>query len=266
MLTALAEAADEQAFGGKGAQLAAALRAGLPVPDGFALAWAVVDAAATGEADLGPALSGLAPGPWAVRSSAVGEDSAAASFAGAHLSVLGVVGAAALADAVRRVHDSARDATALSYREQHGLGAGCRMAVVVQQMVAADAAGVLFTRHPVTGARERVIEASWGLGEMVVSGQVTPDNYRLSCAGDLLQCTPGEKDVALRLRPDGRVEEQEVAAGLVAARCLDDVQLRALHDLAAACDVAFGSPDHDIEFAFADRRLHLLQRRPITHG
>jgi pyruvate,water dikinase len=264
-LTPLAAAADEAVFGGKAAQLAAALDAGLPVPDGFALGWESVRTVAAGS-DLSPLLAGVAPGPWAVRSSAIGEDSAGASFAGTHLSVLGVVGGAAVLDAVRRVHDSAHDPAAIAYREQHGLDPAPRMAVVLQEMVAADVAGVLFTRHPVTGARERLIEASWGLGEVVVSGQVTPDQYRLSADGVRLEHTPGEKDVALRLGPDGRVEEQPVAPDLVEAPCLDDRRLEALHRLASACDAVFAVEDHDIEFAFAGERLFLLQRRPITHG
>ncbi len=169
-------------------------------------------------------------------------------------------------DAVRRVHDSAHDPSAIAYREQHGLDPAPRMAVVLQEMVASEVAGVLFTRHPVTGARERLIEASWGLGEMVVSGQVTPDQYRLSPDGVHLECTTGEKDIALRLGPDGSVEEQDVAPHLVEARCLDDSRLQELHRLASACDVVFGMEEHDIEFAFAGDRLFLLQRRPITHG
>ena len=265
-LAALEAAVDEAVFGGKAAQLAAALAAGLPVPGGFALGWEAVRAVTAGEADLGPLLVGLAPGPWAVRSSAIGEDSAGASFAGTHLSVLGVVGAAAVQDAVRRVHDSAHDPAAIAYREQHGLDPAPRMAVVLQEMVACDVAGVLFTRHPVTGARERLIEASWGLGEMVVSGQVTPDQYRLSPDGVPLEYTTGEKDIALRLGPDGSVAEHDVDPDLVEARCLDDSRLQELHRLASACDGVFGVADHDIEFAFAGDRLFLLQRRPITHG
>lgn len=265
-LTPLADAVDEEEFGGKGAQLAAALRAGLPVPGGHALGWEVVEAAACGRRDLRPEYAELAVGPWAVRSSAIGEDSSAASFAGAHLSVLGVVGAAELADAVRRVHASAGTDGALAYREHRGVQQGARMAVVLQEMVAADVAGVLFTRNPVTGVRERVIEASWGLGEVVVSGAVTPDNYRVSDDGEVLSVTPGDKDVALRLRADGAVEEQEVASALVRARCLDDDRLRTLHRLAVACDAAFGARDHDVEFAFVGPRVFLLQRRPITHG
>lgn len=262
-LTPLADAADESAFGGKAAQLAAALRAGLPVPGGFALDWQTVRGITLGDVDV---LDELAPGPWAVRSSAVGEDSAGASFAGTHLSVLGVPGGPALRDAVRRVKESAHDPSAVAYREQHGLDPDPRMAVVLQEMVASDVAGVLFTRNPVTGARERLIEASWGLGEAVVSGQVTPDRYRLSPEGVTLECAPGEKDIALRLGPDGRVEEHEVRADLVEARCLDDDRLQALHRLASVCDTVFAVEDHDIEFAFSGPRLFLLQRRPITHG
>jgi pyruvate,water dikinase len=265
-LATLEGATDECVFGGKAAQLAAALRAGLPVPGGFALGWDSVRAARAGELDVGPLLVALAPGPWAVRSSAIGEDSAAASFAGTHLSVLGVVGVAAVRDAVHRVHDSAHDPAAIAYREQHGLDPAPRMAVVLQEMVPSDVAGVLFTRHPLTGARERLIEASWGLGEVVVSGEVTPDQYRLSPDGILLECSTGEKDIALRLRPDGRVEEQRVDPRLVEARCLDESMLGALHRLASACDAVFGVEDHDIEFAFVGEHLFLLQRRPITHG
>jgi pyruvate, water dikinase len=128
-------------------------------------------------------------------------------------------------------------------------------------------AGVLFTRNPVTGATERVIEASWGLGETVVSGLVSPDQYRLAPDdGRLLARWAGEKDVALWLQADGTVMEAPVAADLVKAWCLAEEQLRHLHRLAGHCDEVFGTTEHDIEFAFADDRLHLLQRRPITHG
>jgi pyruvate,water dikinase len=266
VLTPLGTAVDEAAFGGKAAQLAAALGSGLPVPGGFALDWEAVRAAVVGELDLDSLLVDVAPGPWAVRSSAIGEDSAGASFAGTHLSVLGVVGTTAVRDAVRRVHDSAHEPSAIAYREQHGLDPAPRMAVVLQEMVASEVAGVLFTRNPVTGAQERLIEASWGLGEIVVSGEVTPDQYRLSPDGIPLERTTGEKDIALRLGTDGRVEKQEVPPELVGAPCLDDDRLAALHGLAAACDRVFGVEDHDIEFAFAGERLFLLQRRPITHG
>lgn len=267
-LTPLAAAVDADGFGGKAAQLAAALSAGLPVPDGYALDWQSVQAAVEDDPRICDALGGgiLGERPWAVRSSAIGEDSAAASFAGTHVSVLGLVGHAAVLAALRTVHESGSAPGARAYREQHDLDTAPRMAVVLQEMVASEIAGVLFTRNPVTGAAERLIEASWGLGEMVVSGQVTPDQYRLDCAGRLLERTAGEKDLALWLGADGRVTEHPVEAALVESLCLDEARLTELHQLAGECDRVFGTEEHDIEFAFAASQLYLLQRRPITHG
>ena len=265
-LTPLAAATDLGAFGGKAVQLAAALTAGLPVPDGFALDWAAVREVVTGDRGAVTWLEALETSrPWAVRSSAIGEDSAEASFAGTHLTMLGVVGPEALLAAVERVHDSAFDEAAAAYRRQHALDPAPRMAVVLQPMVASEVAGVMFTQNPVSGADELVIEASWGLGETVVSGLVSPDQYRLAPDGDLLDRWAGEKDLALRLQPDGTVAETAVHGDLVEAWCLDHEQLRHLHELAALCDEVFGTREHDIEFAFAEQRLHLLQRRPITH-
>lgn len=267
-LTPLAAAGDADGFGGKAAQLAAALSAGLPVPGGYALDWESVRAAVAGDPQVCDELCAelLGERPWAVRSSAIGEDSAAASFAGTHVSVLGMVGPAAVLEAVRTVHDSGSAPGAQAYREQHGLDTAPRMAVVLQEMVASEVAGVLFTRNPVTGAAERLIEASWGLGEMVVSGQVTPDQYRLDSSGRLLEQTAGEKDLALLLDADGSVSEHPVEGARVEALCLDDARLEELHRLAVDCDRVFATDEHDIEFAFAAGRLFLLQRRPITHG
>lgn len=266
-LTPLLSATDAEAFGGKAVQLATALGAGLPVPNGFALDWAAVRAVVADDRQAITWLDALEDaGPWAVRSSAIGEDSAEASFAGTHLTLLGVVGADALLRAIHQVHDSALDAGAAAYRRQHGLDPAPRMAVVLQPMVASEVAGVMFTKNPVTGADERVIEASWGLGETVVSGVVSPDQYRLDPDGHVLDRWAGEKDVALRLQPDGTVAETSVPAEEIEAWCLLDEQLSDLHGLAAQCDEVFGAREHDIEFAFAEDRLYLLQRRPITHG
>lgn len=253
-------------FGGKAVQLGAALRAGLPVPDGFAVPWDVVDAVAEhGRSALDVPPDGW-PDPCAVRSSAVDEDSADASFAGAHVSVLGVCGDDAIVAAIEAVRSSGQDAGAQAYRARLGLDATARVGVVVQTLMDSDVAGVMFTRNPLTGAEQRVIEASWGLGEIVVAGLVTPDRYVLSPSGELIEQSVGEKDIAIRRTPAGGTAEENVDPDLIDAPCLAEPDLAALHDLAEACDRVFGTTAHDIEFAFADGTLYLLQRRPITHG
>jgi pyruvate,water dikinase len=262
----LADVTDPMAFGGKAVALGSAIRAGLPVPDGVALSVDTVEAVVRADPDDVPALHRVcaAGGPRAVRSSAVGEDSAGASFAGAHCTVLGVCDPEAVVAAVRRVHASADAPQARAYRAQLGLGPA-RMGVVVQELVPADVAGVLFTRNPVTGVAERVIEASWGLGEAVVAGLVVPDRYRLDVRGRVLERVTGEKDVAVRAGPGG-AREIAVDDAEVHAPCLDDAQLAELHALAEACDAVYGTGDHDIEFAFHAGAVFLLQRRPITGG
>jgi pyruvate,water dikinase len=256
----------QELFGGKAVQLGAALRAGLPVPDGFAISWEVVDAVASVGRSALDAPAEVWPEPCAVRSSAVDEDSADASFAGAHLSVLGVCGDVAVIEAINAVRASGREAGALAYRAKLGLDTNARVGVVVQALVESDMAGVMFTRNPLTGAEERVIEASWGLGEIVVAGLVTPDRYVLSPTGELLEQCVGEKDIAIRRTTGGGTVEEDVEPDLVDVPCLGAAELAALHRLAEACDRVFGTTAHDIEFAFRDGAIHLLQRRPITHG
>lgn len=262
----LADALDESRYGGKAAQLAAAMRAGLPVPRGVAFGWDAHAALMAEEAPrhlepLLPPLGNLV----AVRSSAVGEDSAGSSFAGQHATVLGVRGVQALVAAVREVHASARDEGALRYRRKLGLEEEPKMGVVVQELVNADVAGVLFTRDPLSGEDVRVIEASFGLGEAVVQGLVTPDRYVLSNQGRVLAREVGEKDRMIRWSEEGGTEEVDVEPERVEAPCLDDECLRQLDSLARRCEAVFGGAQ-DIEFAFRGGRLHLLQRRAITRG
>lgn len=270
MVTPLEDAVDEDVFGGKAVQLGAAIRNRLPVPAGYALSPDAVEAV-VGEdpaamADLERV--SLELGLSAVRSSALDEDSGGASFAGAHLSVLGVFGLHAMAAAVRAVHRSGLEPGALAYRAKLGLSPTPRMAVVVQALIDAETAGVLFTRNPITGADERVIEASWGLGEAIVSGSVTPDAYRVARGGGVLERRLGEKDVEIRpisgSGADGATEEVPVAPERMEEFCLGESELAALDHLAAECDRVYGSTEHDIEFAFREGELFLLQRRPIT--
>ena len=262
----LADAHDEQSFGGKALQLGTAIRAGLPVPDGLALSVEVVEAVGRGDRatrDHVDALCEGLGGPVAVRSSAIGEDSAAASFAGQHATLLNVK-SSTVADAVQEVWRSGWSESALAYRRRVGGDETPRMGVVVQRLVAADVAGVLFTRDPVAGADQIVIEASWGLGEAIVQGLVVPDMFRVSRDGAVLSRRAGYKEVAIRLRDVGATEQRPVDGPLVEALCLDDTMLRALADLATRCEEAFGAGPHDIEWAFESGELFLLQRRAIT--
>lgn len=253
----LVDARSEETFGGKAASLARAIRAGLPVPDGFAIAWDHHDDAAMVEAfrRCGERV--------ALRSSAVGEDSLDASFAGQHVTVLNVTDEAMLRDAARTIQASARAESALAYRAKMGVTGEPRIGMVMMKMVDADAAGVVFTRHPVHGADELVIESAWGLGEAVVAGLVTPDRFRVSARGEIVERTAGHKDVAVRFAPGGGTVEQPVPAEDVSRPSLTDEQLLRLHELAKQCESWFGGPQ-DIEFAFEGERLFLLQSRPIT--
>jgi pyruvate,water dikinase len=264
----LAEAADESELGGKAVQLGAALRAGLPVPNGVVLPASFVAAVAAGDPAATAALSDLRDtldAPLAVRSSCVGEDSAAASFAGQHLTRLNVRSREQLADAVAAVWRSGRSESALAYRRRLGLEGEPRMGVVVQTLLEPRVSGVLFTRNPLSGADERVIEATWGLGEAVVQGLVTPDLYRVSRDGEVLERIAGRKEIAIRPLAEGDTASEPVAPELVEAPCLDDAALDSLHRLALRCKDAFEGPS-DIEWAFAGDELYLLQRRAITRS
>jgi pyruvate,water dikinase len=262
----LRDATDPTRFGGKAAQSAVALRSGLPVPDGFAIAHDMLDEllAAPDEGELAALLDALS-GLVAVRSSAVGEDGVVASFAGQHATVLGVRDAASLLAALREVHASASTDAARAYRAKLGLDTEPRMGIVVQRLVRAEVAGVLFSRDPRSGEDVRVIEASWGLGEVVVQGLVTPDRYRVARGGRVLARDAGEKDLEIRWADSGGTEELPVAPERIERLCLDDSALSALDALTSRCETAFGGTQ-DLEFAFADGTLHLLQRRAITRA
>jgi len=264
----LVDALDDTYFGGKSASLARSLRAGLPVPPGFALGTTHVDAVFDGHAEavahLRAEFVALA-GPCAVRSSAIGEDSDGASFAGQHVTVLNVRHQHHVVDAVLKVRESAHTESARAYRRTLGLDEAPRVGVVVQRMIEPDCAGVMFTKNPLNGADERIIEASWGLGESVVAGLVVPDNYVLDGQGRVSRRTAGDKDIALRSAPDGGTVEEPVADELVAAFCLSDGMLARLHDLAVRCESFFGK-GLDLEWAFAGGSLFLLQCRAMTRN
>jgi pyruvate,water dikinase len=202
----------------------------------------------------------------AVRSSATAEDLPFASFAGQQDTFLNVVGADAVVSAVRQCWASLWTDRAVTYRAVQGIGPSTvSLAVVVQRMVDAAVAGVLFTANPVTGRRhEAVIDASPGLGEAVVSGAVNPDHFVIDGAtGTILERRIGDKGLLIRPLPGGGTE-RVAQPGAGSGPSLTDAQLAALELLGRRAEVHFGSPQ-DLEWAIGrDGGVWLTQSRPIT--
>jgi pyruvate,water dikinase len=204
--------------------------------------------------------------PVAVRSSATAEDLAGASFAGQQETLLNVVGAEALLRAVRRCWSSLFTSQAIFYRCQRGFDdRQVSMAVVVQKMIASEKSGVSFTVDPVLRNHyQMVIEGVWGLGEGIVSGQITPDHYKLDreTYEITFEFVPDKKIMFCQDGLDG-VLVQPVPVERVAARVLTADELQRLVDLGNQVEAHFGCPQ-DIEWAVEDGILYLLQSRPIT--
>ncbi|MDE8668677.1 PEP/pyruvate-binding domain-containing protein [Pseudarthrobacter sp. H3Y2-7] len=204
--------------------------------------------------------------PVAVRSSATAEDLPSASFAGQQDTYLNVVGAAAVVEAVRDCWASLWTDRAVSYRATRDIDpAAVALAVVVQRMVDATAAGVLFTANPLTNRRQQaVIDASPGLGEAVVSGAVNPDHFVVDpVSGRVLERRLGDKRIAVRPLTGGGTHTVAVSNGGATA-CLTDRQAAELAALGLRVEQHFGAPQ-DIEWAIdGGGRLWLTQARPIT--
>jgi phosphohistidine swiveling domain-containing protein len=291
---------DVEWAGGKGANLGELVRGGFPVPPGFVVTTAAYDLLleGTGLGSRIPALlsrqpegsaiqealisasmpaelrsevlasfADLGAGSVAVRSSATAEDLPEAAFAGQQETYLNVVGEEALLVAVRRCWASLWTDRAIAYRRRLGLEpTAARIAVVVQLMVAAQTAGVLFTANPVTGARDEVvIDASPGLGEAVVSGQVTPDHFVIDRrSARVKEWRPGRREVVVQPRLGGGTEHADLPArDEKVASSLPDHALRRLVRLGTAIQKYFGKPQ-DVEWAWADGDAFILQARPIT--
>jgi pyruvate, water dikinase len=264
----LEKADDVTLFGSKAVGLGQAIRDGLPVPPGVALSGAIVEAVAAGDRSaIRDVIRRASPigGPLAARSSAIDEDGASASFAGQHLTLLNVPSADGLSSALSQIWWSANSDSAISYRQRVGLFTRPSVGVVVMALLDPETAGVMFTRNPISGLDERVIEASWGLGEAVVAGMVIPDHYRVDRSGQVLERTPGFKQMEIRTAPSGGTVEEKLSPELVERLCLSDDHLQELNKLASRCEEVYG-PARDIEWAIADGTLYLLQCRAITTG
>ena len=200
----------------------------------------------------------------AVRSSATAEDLPDLSFAGQQETYLNVRGAAAVLDAVKRCWASLWTARAIGYRTRNSISsADGALAVVVQKMIASEVSGVLFTVNPVTGVRDEiVIEASWSLGEAVVSGQVDPDNFVVDTrAWRITERIIGSKSLAIIPREGGGTVQ--VARDATQRQALPDAQIVELARLAQCVAEHFGLPQ-DVEWAWANQQFYILQSRPVT--
>ncbi|MGP3910138.1 PEP/pyruvate-binding domain-containing protein [Nonomuraea sp. 10N515B] len=282
-------AADLATVGGKGASLARLVRAGLPVPDGFhvtteayrafvsafhdeidpadpertAALFARHDVPEGLAAEIRQAYAALGEDvAVAVRSSATAEDLPEMSFAGQQDTYLNIRGDALL-DAVKRCWASLWNPRAVAYRDQHGVPHDeVALAVVVQELVDADAAGIMFTADPVTGNRaETVVNASWGLGEAVVGGQVTADTIVLS-GGVVTRSQTGDKTVMTVRTPTG-TEERPVPDELRRAPVLTPAQAVELAAIGTRVQDLYGMP-MDVEWARSGGAFSVVQARPIT--
>ncbi|MBO4798582.1 MAG: PEP/pyruvate-binding domain-containing protein, partial [Candidatus Methanomethylophilaceae archaeon] len=207
-------------------------------------------------------LSGMEGRYFAVRSSAVAEDLADASFAGQQDTYLNVE-KHDITGKVLVCWSSYWNARAMKYRHDASkdhLSQG--MAVVIQKMVSSDISGVMFTSDPVTGEDHTVIEASWGLGESIVSGLVTPDRYVVSGNGEVTEAVIRSKDQGFYL-VDGANRQVEIPPEKASARCADDEILKTIAEQGRKLKDRFGCPQ-DVEWAAENGRVYILQSRAIT--
>ena len=201
----------------------------------------------------------------AVRSSAVDEDGGSASFAGQYETYLNIVGIDAVCGAVERCRASLASSRVLEYGRRHGLlPEYMRLAVLIQQLVPSDVSAVVFSVNPVSGnADEVVINASWGLGESIVGGTVTPDTYVVRKTDMTVQSKLVSEKRLMTVSAASGTREVEVPRMLRGKPALDDAQTREMAKLAITLESHHGWPV-DVECAYHAGRLYLLQCRPIT--
>ena len=201
---------------------------------------------------------------YAVRSSATAEDLPTASFAGQQDTYLNVVGPAAILQHISRCWASLFTERAVTYRLRNGIDhRTVQMAVVVQQMVFPDAAGIMFTADPVTGNRKvATVDASFGLGEALVSGLVNPDVYKVR-DGEIVTKVIAAKQLAVRARPAGGTQEQTIDPAHQDQPSLTDAQVVRLVQLGRRIETHFGRPQ-DVEWCLVDDEFQVVQSRPVT--
>jgi len=249
------EDAGAASVGGKGQSLCRMWQAGLPVPAGFCVTRNMLDRPDLEQHDI--ALTKLGARHVAVRSSAILEDTAAASFAGIYLTRLNIAGAERVAEALLDVRNSAFAASAAAYSRRQNVAECCGMAAVVQRFVAAEASGISWTGDVVN------VEASGGLGESVVGGLVTPDRWILSRNGQVISSKIADKDVATVGGEDAGTRQVKVEPARRRRACLTSESLQQIFELAGKCHELFGG-SQNIEWALESDRVWILQSRPVT--
>jgi pyruvate,water dikinase len=202
----------------------------------------------------------------AIRSSATAEDLPEASFAGQQDTFLNIRGPEDVLTYVQKCWASLFESRAIFYREENNFDhSKVYIAVVVQEMVNAEKAGVMFTVHPSTGEEQILLEAAWGLGEAVVSGTVTPDTYWVDKkTGKVFNCNISEKNTMFTKDPEaGKTVQLDVPEDLKNKRVLSDEEIAALTKLGARIQEHYDFPQ-DTEWAMENGRVFMLQSRPIT--
>jgi len=200
----------------------------------------------------------------AVRSSACAEDGAAASFAGQQETFLNVTGGDEVLARVVECWASFFSERALFYRQSKGSLSDLGMAVVVQQQISSDKSGVMFTTDPIRRRGDQmVIEAAFGLGEALVSGLITPDNYVARRDGRLKKARVSRQDMIISRRPDGGTKTLDLDDETARSQVLDEGEIALLVELGLRLEEVFGGPQ-DVEWAIASGELYVLQSRPIT--
>lgn len=259
---------DTAEVGGKGASLIKLFKADIPVPDGFVVTTSVYRECHEHtmpdefQQTLFAAFDALAAERVAVRSSAISEDSDTASWAGQFESFMNV-SRDMLIDSIEKCWASVSDA--ISYAQTQDLSdEGIAIAVVVQKMVDSEVAGVAFSVNPINHESNQImIEATYGLGELLVQGMVNPDNYVISKDnGGIIDKLVSTKFKKLTYK-DGTNIEMPVDIELQDKPCLSEVQLTELGQMVSRIEDYYGSPQ-DIEFAYSKGALYIVQSRPIT--
>jgi phosphoenolpyruvate synthase/pyruvate phosphate dikinase len=265
------KAADPELLGGKASGLRKMLAASLPVPPFFALSLPRIadqdeyEILPTVFPDVAMAANQLSTPPWAVRSSAWGEDGSSASFAGLFHSVLGVKTDSELFQAIRDCSESLRLARVKQYCEAKGMPLPSRMTVIVQQFIIPSAAGIAFAKHPVLQDQNILLEGNWGAGTTVVTGLVTPDRWFVSPdASRVERFELGNKTIMDVWRQNGLARVQ-VPRDKRMQPCLSETEVLYLATLVRKTEAAMGY-NPDIEWVCDDQQMYLVQCRPVTRA